>query len=336
MGQAKLKELDEIVDTAVSYELGDADASALERVGISPRRTRTVAGLTIVARSVRDASADPVYAAQLDGLRLYRLQRQYLLEKCKRIGIEPLAVLPAKTWDAVAKRYELYRFTPTGNQVLASFNVLHHMIDEEVRRLASEEVPRMRKRSWLHAGAAAALTASGAALGNYLGYLTPLAYAWLILPIVMKGIGACYISEYRNSRDAKNKHGAAAAKNVVASVLADGGMHKLLWPHGTEEEKGELVEIQLPNPPAEVQEQVARLEQAHMKIGVAADKAAIGISGDALSKALYGSWVAQLPQLKDPIVFVQEGNAVAIIAQYGDFEVERAAIQEIVSVEHLA
>ncbi|MBP9668732.1 MAG: hypothetical protein KBE09_00375 [Candidatus Pacebacteria bacterium] len=335
MGHAKLKELDRIVSTAIDYELGEIGEEALVAEGITPQRIRQVAGLKVVARTSRDAAVDPLYAQQLDGLQRFKMNRTFLLEKCKRIGVEPLAILPEKAWEAVAKRYELYRFAPQGNKVQASFGLLTQKLDEETLRLARLETPGMRKRSWARWSIVAALIAGGVTLGNYVGYLTPTAYSWLLLPLVAKFFGSMFIADYATSRDAKFQHGEAAAKNVVAAAVAEGGVHKLLWPNLVEEGK-HLVEVQLPDPPHEVQVQLSKLEQAHMKIGIAADKAAISISGEALSKALHGHWQSQLPQLADPIVFVTEGNAVAIVAQYGDFEVERAAIQEIVSVVHLA
>jgi hypothetical protein len=51
------------------------------------------------------------------------------------------------------------------------------------------------------------------------------------------------------------------------------------------------------------------------------------------------SWVKTNQQAlrdSDPIAYVRRGTAVAIIAQYGDFPIEKEVMLQVINSEHLA
>lgn len=84
------------------------------------------------------------------------------------------------------------------------------------------------------------------------------------------------------------------------------------------------VRIELPEPPAEVAAVLAKV--ATLPVAVAVHPSAVRVSHDDLRNLIKASRT----NLSDPIVYLREGQAVAVIAQYGDFGIERDAVEKAI------
>lgn len=93
----------------------------------------------------------------------------------------------------------------------------------------------------------------------------------------------------------------------------------------------------LPQPPADVAAKLIATTNAGLKLKVAAEAGAIGFKeslGDLRKQAL-SEEARRIAAMADPIIYTEEGTATAIIAQFGDFPIERAVVEAVVSSANL-
>lgn len=337
MSRSNLALLDRAVQGAVALELGDGDhdKSALAELGVVPQRTRTVAGLKVVSNAARDAEVDPNSAKMTDKLLRYRADRELVIGKLKRVGVEPIAVLPLTAWERICDSTGLYRFKPNGDQVRVSASNLFKQAEKYARAKASE-----RHDGFMIACLATwfVLTVGCGLLGYNVhpGWYFPMAaigfFGFLIL---IAGI----VDGPMNSRPRDIE--AARIRELVAEHEKNGTLIKELWPDLKEPAKGENIRIALPEPPADVQERLIAAERARLPLNIAVVGDAIAFKelvADVLVgiRGKYWDEVERLEALnRDPIAYVIEGTAVAIIDQYGEFPIEKEVINKVINSEHL-
>lgn len=329
--------LDRAVQGAIAHELGDGehDPIALAELGVAPARMRSVAGLRVISNAARDAEFDKNAAKLHDGLLRYRADRQLVVEKLKRVGVEPLAVLPLTAWERICDATKLFRFTPSGNTVRCDTRVLHQEAQAELAKLP---VSTGLKIFWslcllaLLAGVTLVTRSNLAEYGNAFDKwaIFPYFAVSMVMFLVWGAGSAIAVTESDNSQQS-----AAAMATVLGRHTEDGTLLELLWPNYREPDQGDAVAISLPDAPSDVQEKLVALERARLTMRIAVVKEAIGVDGK-LQGAIIGKFVEAMEALKrDPIVFVREGTAVAIIAQFGDFPIEKEVIEKVINSEHL-
>ncbi|MCI0566279.1 hypothetical protein L0Y46_03725 [bacterium] len=103
-------------------------------------------------------------------------------------------------------------------------------------------------------------------------------------------------------------------------ILPRSFLARLLWPGGRDT-GSDIVTVRFPEPPADVVEVLDRARGEGYRINVATVPRAIGLDYEGIS---YG--VAQ--KLVDPVIYVRECGMVAVLAQFGDFKVEKKVIAE--------
>ena len=96
------------------------------------------------------------------------------------------------------------------------------------------------------------------------------------------------------------------------------------------------MKFELPTPPADVGEAILKARETKLDMRVAAEPSAFSFSPSPaeLLRALNDQRVADEKRrrealLADPIVYVRYGSAVAIVAQFGDFPVEKEVVDRV-------
>lgn len=340
MSKQGLVLLDRAVNAAVAHELGEGghDTDALKALGIEPKRKRNIAGIRVVSNAARDAEHDPAAARLFDNLLRYRTDRQLVTDKLKRVGVEPIAVLPRSAWDRICAESNLYRFVPRGDTVRIDTSAL---LAEAQKEAKAEEalIGEQSCGNWK-----VPLVLLAASLGAAY-FHSP---AWLAMSACFGLWAICAYSRkevmWYERRALESKHLRARVEHheKAGSIIA------MLWPKCIEpaakantEEDAEI-RIALPEAPAEVVERVLAVERARLPLHVAVVAEAISFKesvADAVLRSRTKFWedVARMEALKrDPIHYVVEGSAVAIIDQYGEFPIEQAVINQVINSEHLA
>lgn len=357
MSQSNLALLDRVVEGAVAYELGDGthDEAALKKLGIAPKRSHTVAGLKVITNATRDVETSPAATKLLDDLMSYRANRTLVTDKLARVGVTPLAVLPVKAWERICDAKGLYRFCPRGDKVRISGKG----IIERAKRLSRRdgELPEEGERLLHQRNNSLAFCAT-----SFLMVVLSLIVAivthgedggelFMHFPVVFF---ACAVVAFgralhkESSKDrVRRKHQehreAEHIRTLVSKYRKNGTLMKRLWPDYKEPAKKDAqadIRILLPEPPKAVQDKLAGAARARLPLHVAAVPEAIGFKENP-ANALIGvrrKYWKEMERLaaRDPIVYTIEGNAVAIIDQYGDFPIEQEVINEVVNSEYLA
>lgn len=338
MATSNLVLLDRAVQGAVALELGDGDHDkvALAELGVVPKRTRNVAGLKIVSNAARDAAVDPKAATMIDKLLRYRADHDLVIDKLKRVGIEPLAVLPSAAWEKILDGAGLYRFKPDGDKVRVSAAHLLKRASEYAEACATEKHFIHSLVAWgVYLAVEVALFGLGKSGWGGLFYFL---FGIGIFPL---GLLLAVATGNKPADSRPQKIEAARIRELVDQHEKEGTLVKELWPDLKEPSEGAVIRIALPEPPLEVQERLVIAERARLPLNVAVVGDAIMFKepvADVLVGVRQKYWeeVDRLVTLnRNPIAYVIEGTAVAIIDQYGDFPIEKEVMSEVINLEHL-
>jgi hypothetical protein len=341
-----LEALDRAVKTAIAVELGErpSDDPELAGLGIASQRSRNVAGFTIVSNAARDAGVNASAAELADKLMRFRADQSLVSQKLAMHDVQPIAVIPATAWKTLCNRAKLFRFTPQNNVVRVSPAIMEEAVAKVLAAeapsasvaygcLAKQHVPIM-------------LVCIAAAVARLLDYLPYGGFA--IIAAVINGIvwgmrgGEVANGNHLNPRKDRE---VAMIKELVAQYTADGTLYECLWPNYLEPGKPEQgrdlkIGIVLPTPPGDVVEKLIRAERARLPLRVAAVGEAIRLRDDVASvfieeraRQIEG---VRTQTSRDPIVYVTEGSAVAIVAQFGDFPIEHEVMTEVINSFYLA
>ena len=101
---------------------------------------------------------------------------------------------------------------------------------------------------------------------------------------------------------------------------------RVLFPDGHSGSGGQFrVKVELPQPPAEVSAILARVADMSSSLSVAVHPKAVKVSHTAFRRLIQENTTPA-----DPIVYFRGTSAVAVIAQYGDFPIEREAVEKAI------
>ena len=131
--------------------------------------------------------------------------------------------------------------------------------------------------------------------------------------------------------------------NLRMKISSEGGMLNVLWPDKIEPDNnnsGLKVKVKFPKPPQSVKETLLKVHKANLKTMLTADKGAIKLETDVFALLLSKVKEEQKKAAEferrrlailaaDPIIWIQEGSCVAIIAQYGNFPVEKKVVEQV-------
>lgn len=342
---SSLETLDRAANAVVSQELGEPneDLKLLEELGVRSHRFRPVGGLAVVSNAARDAAIDENAAALNDQLLHFRANRQIVETKLKQQGVTPVAILPLKAWNKLCDRTQLFRFTPNQNTVRISPGI----IAEAAKAVLESEAP-----------------AAKAAYVNLLKVHLPIALLGLI-PVALRvmdrfpygGWGAAVTAvsliawavRASNVSDGsflspREQRETTMIRSLVKQYQSVGSLFLKLWPNYFEPESKQgqdlTIHIALPQPPQEIAERIIAAERTRLPMHVAVVGEAISLQEDVASILIKEqarlAELAHVPTTRDPIVYVVEGTAVAIVAQFGDFPIEKDVMLEVLSSEYLA
>ncbi|MBI4088872.1 hypothetical protein HY415_02145 [Candidatus Kaiserbacteria bacterium] len=348
--KSNLATLDQVVNTAVAYELGEPVKDETALADIAPERHRYVAGLRVVSNAARDAAISDDAARLFRGLNQFRIDAKTLKDRLARAGVTPIALLPLAAWERLCDRAKLYRFRPDqGGQVRIStkaFNDARQAVTAKLKtpriRFAFLAVPVM-------IGLAVLSYNHGVPLGASVGFVGIIGsgFATLFTALVLDSL-----------RDSEQKAPLVGSilRSKIDAAKKDGSICALLWPNccepGDENSQSwvrrvygiELVSasvrITLPEPPDDVQKTLIAAERGGATLRLAVVGDAISLREDPFD-ALMAYQKRQLEEeahirALDPIVYTVEGAAVAVIAQYGDFPIEQEVVNEVVNSVYLA
>lgn len=247
----------------------------------------------------------------------YRSTAEDLRSGLSRVGVTPLAVLPRAWWDEMVQQSKLISLPGDQTNLLLP-------IEAVAKRL--EVFSTLTTAAFYGSVSGVALALSGGVdspldmlgclvTGLVVGLVTSLFKGWFSLPFT----------------------------TLLAHLALGRGSSPLEWllelrERGGLREPSEAVPFRLPTPPEEVVETLLRLRNYQSKSGVPVSFAA---SPDAFifDPPLVTRVVQKVQrplrarmrerEAADPIVYVSYGSAVAIVAQFGDFPIEKELVDRV-------
>lgn len=345
---SSLQLLDRAVKTAVAVELGERTERDPEvaELGIASQRGRNVAGFTIVSNAARDVEVDANAAALADKLLRFRADESFVRQKLAVHKVQPIAVVPATVWETLCDRAQIFRFAPQANVVRISPAIMTEAAEKVRAAEASSAKIENKKLFRVHFPAELVGIATGAAwLSSFLPWHVGL--LGIIVAAVNFIIWACRAGNVADGKhlSPRKDREAVVVKELVAHYTADGTLYERLWPNYREPAQPQQgrdlkVGIMLPAPPGDVIEKLIHAERARLPLRVAAVGEAIRLRQDVASVFIEERAreieAARAQTSRDPIIYVTEGSAVAIVAQFGDFPIEHKVMCEVINSFALA
>lgn len=346
-GKSSLALIDRAAQATVAYELGEStDRAELTRLGIRPRRTRHIAGLTVISNAARDASVSPEAAKAAARLKQYRADREQVKSQMNDAGIPPLAILPLSAWDRICERAKLFRFTPQNDSV--RFDATAIVAEAEIATKEESKKDKLPDSAGFSMFFVILCFAVAGVVGgvNVFDYFH-LPYGGIggVVGFFFAGFVGLYAVSffYENLPSVKKKMREREARNirsVTNTAMRNGSLFNKLWPDYREPADGKTVRIALPPVPQRVQERILAAEKAGLTMHVAAVGEAIALRED-VSESIVGlraaEWDVRGHELMlkyDPIIYVVHGSAVAVLDQFGEFPIEKEVVNEVVNSEH--
>lgn len=233
-----------------------------------------------------------------------------VVTRLRAADVEPIAVVPDEWWDAIVEKTGLLAFDTTKHYTF---------------RLTNEMNSTLSRMKLFMAIATAAVFMT--LFVTTACFFAPAGFAWrpigaaLLLGIV-PSTGVFLFSGFMIFTDLR-----------IARLLGRTRVIRSLLKVREYGETGVGVSYAFPTPPADVADVLSRAEKAGIAIHVAAEPDAVSFDINPIEYAAEGARARRVAmraaRMADPIVYVRLGSAVAIIAQFGDFPIEKRVIDEV-------
>lgn len=337
--------LAKLVEDAISREKESPTITTKVMERAKRARAKIIAGLDVddVAAGEREIGAGR--SDRLLDVKNYERHRGYLNEELERAGVSPLAFLPKAAWNRICSEAGLYQLEPDskgkilGNtKRLYESYVLHY---EDNRSILDNGL----FSTLCFLGSLAPITSicvimgwgwwHGWVLGIFLGVISGIVAASVGDKV---GSARAKANQLRIRNERKQIFDQLSHRDKVASLFGGGEIPP---------EDRMLIGITLAQPPIDVADILLTTRSFTLKVAIAPE--AIGFKRSFIQMFLddharrckldssQGQDQAVLPLRAGlgPIVYIERGEAVAILAQFGEFPIEQSVIDQVVNSEHL-
>ncbi len=342
--RTNLKYLAEAAGSAVEGQLENPVLSPAEEHAIKESGRKILAGFETYDGVVADNTRALSLKNRRAGIEAFKNDRDAVVADLETRGITPLAVLPRGAWESICAKTGLFMLAPDDAGTIA----VSTDCVADVDRLASNHLEVLR--FW-----------GMATLVMFSVVLTAATFLWLgTWPAVSIGVAAAvavvafgiiYVDANGQGRDFffTGWHD-GLVRRILRKLdsLPAAELLKKYFPNGSSPAYSEVrTKLSLPPAPQNVTEVL--LKAQGLTLRTAAVGEAVGIEEMpsqifaryldrrelAAAERRQRDWEDFLQSLFDPIIYVERGNAVAIIAQFGDFPVEKQAVDTALFSEHL-
>lgn len=329
--KATIEYIGEEADRAIEEERKTPRISAAARERATRARMSVVAGLVV---EDEQAERTVVSAAERDrnaAFDQYFRDRASIKSALEARGVTPLATLPAGAWHNLCQRSGLFRLSPDREgKVGVSLRPLTTQAQQfsdsgTVARIvfgSAFAVPMFVGSviGWLAYG-----PLSSIAWGCLVGLFAGCAISLALLPaeqIVKRFFSRLYLRRYLRRSWGEQLSG-LFPKGVSQYSEITGSSEKLV----------------LPTPPADVAATLFKIRNFPFNLSVAAVADAISFerSIEDMLKVEVSKMARERQQAldADPIVYCEHGSAVVLIAQFGNFPIEKQVVDQVLNSEYL-
>ncbi len=326
-----------IIEDATAAAIEKARAGSLtskEDLAASMVATKRIAGFDIEVPELKVEASKLTVGTLLKAAEKFGMDQAILQGEMSRAGIEPLAYLPTKAWEDLRRKAGLFTFH-NGNEngtvnTEASLELFGRNVADKMKNsgMSSNSFWSMFWILFLSLAVPATHYLPEVYHGKVIIYFYLPSYVGALI------FAAITTNLFESFLKSPSRHLKKALKQV-------GGIRKLYWPNQEEPYGGgDKVKVIFPTPPEEVKAVLLKAYKADMKMMTTLDSAAIGFAQNQFFELLqivkkisekHRQQEAERRALlrADPIVWTKKGSAVAILAQYGEFPIEKALVAEV-------
>lgn len=346
MARTNLAYLNDAVHQALERQIENPHAPKDVAASAVARAQKRIAGIEVIDTGVIESHRDERRAA----LENHRRDATELKQKLDAAGVKYLTIWPTRAWEAVCKEHPLFTLAPDENGAVRVNTAWLKGVADEAKR-ALEAMPLA---AFLSGGIVAAVSV-----------VSVVGFGWIALALSAAaffagGYAVGKTAEFFVFDDGKPLAGPLAMKerSLIRRMLRQphDTIMRMLLPENREVKGGVPLPIDLPPAPEDVQtnlikamaagfvltlhtvpeaisfrgnpvEAFVKLRQPHyeqLKKGAVQRKEAKKLVRAARWQAFHDAW-------RDPIVTTSHGSATAIIAQYGEFPVEKELVDRVLN-----
>ena len=307
--------------------------------------TSVLAGITVRDETAHEQAISISIDERRKQLNRFRRERALAAKDLLKQGITPLAIIPNKAWEHICSRSGLIRLSP----------------DEDGNvHMSSKILMDFRARAALIVGAAEPIVGIGAffiALILSIWLAVEQASGWgsriglVVIAVIVAGITSWVMHSLLIG---DNKRTLSYRKKLVQLQLWRFGLQpwearlQALFPNGRStssdtEDNSVAIRLILPRPPADIAAILLKARDLDLKVAAVSEAIMFAESPEhAFLRVHEGLAETDREELRRyeemmrcPIIYIERGSAVAIIAQFGDFPIEQKVVDEVVSSEFL-
>lgn len=297
----------------------------------SKASTRLIAGFEVTDPSAEQEALEKGRQNRREAMAEFSRSRGVLREKLERAKITPLATIPKTAFDHICSRSGLFRLTPDKDGTITVSLAAVDKIEKDV----DFNVETITILGWLLTtilGAVIGAVISSPDLGSRFagGFLGLIGSGIIGGGIIWPMIHAILKPNFRQNaiRQFTNRPHA----EILKDLFPDG-----MNPKPAKEGVGKTTLI-LPTPPEDVARILIKAREFSLQVAAVPDAISFAESPEQIIRKEIGKReeARRLERLlADPIIYLEYGNAVAVIAQFGDFPIEQSIVNEVVNSAYL-
>ena len=325
-----LAPIEAAADNALAREGEDPVVSTAAQQNVREQSMSVIAGFAVRDTAAEQSALDAARQERRARIEDYRDDRKSAIAMLQKRGITPLAVVPKPAWERICSMSGLFRISPDANgRIKISGAVLEHLAER-----AGSIVDEAFGALFLGPAMATCFIAPLAFDCTTVQTLVTAAAVFVASLLAIVGILGDH-GEEKIGRYQKFLTGIMAkafARKPHQAVL------ERLLPGGASPQDSDLrVKVALPPPPDDVAQTL--LKAKGLTLHVAAVPEAIAFAEpieDVLRRE--SARMIDSPEwrlMHDPIIYIEQGSAIAVIAQFGDFPIEQGVVNEVVNSEYL-
>lgn len=309
----------------VVKEASEPGLSTVELLELKKQATKTVLGSEIINYSVFDNLVEQAKSKKRSEVEAYQKTCNEITADFLANGLPKPIFVPREGWERICKKANFFTCRIDADEIKVSGKPLEQM---------TENADSLKKAfGWLVWGAIAYFLTmavsmyfpADASSANIIGaWIASALLSGIISGLVVAVLDVLHVFDVLRA-------GLIRAQIIAFSMLPKSFVLRKLMPeHKTVDKEPALTaKIRIPKPPREKWENILKLGYVS-GVHVALVPGAIHFVGG-FHRVLLKKHVEEHRQYllrKDPIVFTKKGNVVAISEQWGDFPVEKRAIEE--------
>lgn len=332
MVATNLAYIEDAIDSAVGREITTTTIPPTALKKAAEKALTVVAGFSLLDASEERRAVEESRNARLSALKEYREDRTKLVTKLMEQGITPLAIVPSVAWKRLCLMSGLFCLSPDDRgDVYLSSAVLDRF---------SVRAGHIHK-DWVFSMIIASLAMMPAT------YFLVFPW-WAYLATFVGSFCLTIFLAWANDWDTSDLSDFFAKKLVNVQIWGFSWkpwakILKEFFPDNISAPHGLSAKVVLPTPPQEIADTLLKARKLELKVAAVPDAIAFSEAPSTILRREHRLRADKETQerrrirdlKKDPIVYHEHGSATAIIAQFGDFPMEKRVVDAVISSEHL-